>query len=239
MKEISSFHFSREFEVGSFQVHPDGRLRMNSLADFFQEIAWRHADSADFGRNLMTENLSWVLSRFEIKAEDFPTWGDAIRVYTAGRGVDKLFAFREFLVTDLEGKKLASAMSSWVLLNTESKKLHRPEAVLPASLFDPNLKPEWQPDRLRLSGKLEFEEIVKVRYSDLDLNNHVNNTSYIRWVENMLRNFQIPMAHLSINYLAECHLNEQVQIQLWKKETRILIYGSVLGKSVFLAETTG
>ena len=63
---------------------------------FFQEVAWRHADSADFGRILQEANQMWVLSRFEIKCEDFPSWGDHVEIFTAGRGVEGLFAFREF-----------------------------------------------------------------------------------------------------------------------------------------------
>jgi len=237
MSDQDSFQYSKEFEVGSFQVHPDGKLRLNSLADFFQEVAWRHADSADFGRNLLVENLSWVLSRFDIKATYLPTWGESIRVFTAGRGVDKLFAFREFLVTDLQGNVLAEAMSSWVLLNTETKKLHRPESVLPEALFDPKLKPEWQPERIRLNGYLRFEDRIKVRYSDLDLNNHVNNTSYIRWVEDMMRSFDIVTNNLTINYQAECFLGDEIQIELWRKENQVFVLGKVVEKTVFLAQS--
>jgi medium-chain acyl-[acyl-carrier-protein] hydrolase len=237
MKQLVDFHFGKEFSVGSFQVRPDGKLRMNSLADFFQEVAWQHADSADFGRNLLEENLSWILSRFDIKAANLPTWGESIKVFTAGRGVDKLFAFREFLITDLQGKPLARAMSSWVLLNTVSKKIHRPEQVLPTALFDPQLKPDWQPDRIRISGKLLFEEEVKVRFSDLDLNNHVNNTTYIRWVEDLFKDHQIDSSQLLINYSAECVLGDQVKLELYKSEDKFQIQGKVLNKSVFLAET--
>lgn len=237
MQGAGSFHFNSEFSVGSFQVHPNGKLRMSSLADFFQEVAWRHADSADFGRNLLENNLSWILSRFDIKATNLPTWGDSIKVFTAGRGVDKLFAYREFLITDLQGNPLATAMSSWVLLNTQTQKLQRPNEVLPAELFTINQKPDWQPDRIRFSGEIIFEEVLKVRYSDLDLNNHVNNTTYIRWVEDLLNDYQIEASHLLINYLAECILGDQVRLVLYQSDGKYQIHGKVLDKSVFLAET--
>lgn len=238
MKETREYHYNKEFTVGSFQVHPDGKLRMNSLADFFQEVAWRHADSADFGRNLRTHNLSWILSRLDIKATNLPTWGQSIKVFTAGRGVDKLFAFREFLITDLQDKPLAKAMSSWVLFNTDSKKIHNPGQVLPISLFDPQIKPDWQPGRIRVSGQLVFEEEIKVRFSDLDLNNHVNNTTYIRWVEDIFKVHQIDSSRILINYLAECVLGDRVKLELYKLEEGFQIQGIVLGKSVFLAATT-
>jgi medium-chain acyl-[acyl-carrier-protein] hydrolase len=88
------FQFSKEFEIGSFQVNPDGRLRLASLADLLQEIAWRHADSADFGRNLVESRLMWALSRMDIRVERFPKWGETVSIFTGGKGADKLFAFR-------------------------------------------------------------------------------------------------------------------------------------------------
>lgn len=230
------FQFAREFEVGSFQVHPDGEIRMCSLADLLQEIAWRHADSEDFGRNLLENQQMWVLSRFEIKVSKFPRWGDKIRIFTGGRGAEKLFAFREFLVWDQEEKVLARAMSSWLLLHTQTKRIQKPESVLPPELFDPSKKPSWQPEKLSFRGHLIGEEEIKVQHSDLDLNHHVNNTSYIRWVENSLSEFGLKAKEISINYLSECHAGDRVVLSASRVEDDIFVLGESNTKPVFLAK---
>lgn len=231
------FQFHKDFEVRSYQVHPSGKLSLTALADLFQEIAWLHADSADFGRNLSAQQQSWILSRIDIKCVSLPSWGDPIHVYTTGRGVDKLFAFREFLVTNPQGKVLATAISSWVLMNMESRKLLRPEQVLPATLFDPLDQPDYQPERIRIKGELIYTEKLKVRYSDLDLNDHVNNTSYIRWVENILCENNCMHDNTLINYVAECTLGDELEISLWKNNEEYLIRGTVEEKAVFHART--
>lgn len=231
------FQFHKDFEIRSYQVHPSGKLSLTSLADLFQEIAWLHADSADFGRNLTAQNQSWILSRIDIQCKNLPSWGDSILVYTTGRGVDKLFAFREFLVTNPAGEVLASAMSSWVLMNMQSRRLLRPEQVLPAALFDPLEKPETQPDKIRLAGDLICTEKLKVRYSDLDLNNHVNNASYIRWVENILCENECSQPNFLINYQAECVLGDVLEISLWKNKAEFIVQGLVNGKAVFIARS--
>lgn len=230
-----SFQYSLPFQVGSFQVHPDGKISLASLADFLQEIAWRHADSADFGRNLMESNQMWVLSRLDIRVEKSPTWGEKIQAFTAGRGADKLFAFREFLVLNLNGDVLVKAMSSWLLLHTETKRPLRPEVVLPAHLFDPTQKPDWQPEKIRIHGEEIYRETLKVRYSDLDLNNHVNNTSYILWVENILRENNFPTNEVLINYQAECLLGDEVNLILWETDQGRFVEGLVGEKLVLLA----
>lgn len=232
-----SFQYSLPFQVGSYQVHPDGKISLTSLADFLQEIAWRHADSADFGRNLMESNLMWVLSRLDIRVKKSPTWGEKIQAFTAGRGADKLFAFREFLILDQNGEVLVRAMSSWLLLHTETKRPQRPEVVLPARLFDPTQKPDWQPEKIRILGEEIYQETLKVRYSDLDLNNHVNNTSYILWVENILRENNFQPNELLINYQAECILGDEVSLSLWVKDQEMLVQGLVGEKLVLLARS--
>ncbi len=236
MSKNPSFQFCKDFEVRSYQVDPDGKLSLTALSNLFQEIAWRHADSADFGRNLQEQHLSWIMARMDIKCENLPSWGDSIKVYTAGRGQDKLFAFREFLITNLAGDILAEAMSSWVLMNIQTKRILRPEKVLPAELFDPKEKPAWQPEKVLLEGELVKTEQLMVRYSDLDLNNHVNNTSYIRWVENILRENDCDTPRFLINYLSECVLSDELRINLYRKGDDFIVQGLVEEKQVFMAK---
>lgn len=230
------FQFSKEFEVGSYQVNPDGTITWTSLADLFQEIAWKHADSADFGRNLVESRLMWALARMEIRIKRFPRWGDKVRIFTGGRGADKLFAFREFLVWDQNEQVLARGMSSWLLLNMETKRIQRPEGVLSPALFDPTKKPDWQPEKIGISGDLVASEVIKVRLSDLDLYNHVNNTSYIRWVENLLFDQGIKAEKVAINYLAECLEGDEVWLGLFKSESGFLLEGRVAEKTVFTVQ---
>ncbi|GMQ29695.1 acyl-[acyl-carrier-protein] thioesterase [Algoriphagus confluentis] len=230
------FQFAKKFEVGSYQVHPHGAIRLSCLADLLQEIAWRHADSGDFGRNLLANQQMWVLSRLEINMIEPPKWGDQLQIFTGGRGAEKLFAFREFLVWDKNQRPIARAMSSWLLLNSETKRIQRPESVLPAELFDPNSKPAWIPQKLELAGEKVKEETIRVQNSDLDLYQHVNNTSYIRWVENILAGISLFPKQIKINYLSECHAGDQMTLSLGKLEDGFFISGATTEKAVFLAE---
>lgn len=230
-----NFQFTKEFEVGSFQVHPNGKIRLACLADLLQEIAWRHADSADFGRNLLETKQMWVLSRLEIKLEKFPKWGDRLQLFTGGRGAEKLFAFREFMVWDQNQQAVARAMSSWLLLHTETKRIQKPDLVLPADLFDPRNAPAWQPEKLVVNGELSAQEEIHVRQSDLDLYHHVNNTSYIRWVENFLADVGFFPEQISINYLSECLSGDRVILSLFDTDAEKFIEGKVDDKAVFIA----
>ncbi|MCM0041631.1 MAG: thioesterase [Algoriphagus sp.] len=231
-----NFQFEKSFEVGAFQVHPNGNLSLHALADLFQEIAWKHADSQGFGRNLLDQQLMWVLSRLEIKVSQFPRWGDSLRIFTGGRGQAGAFAFREFLVWDQHEGVVARAMSSWLLVHIEKKRILKPESVLPNSLFDPQAAPAWQPAKLEALGPKIACSIIQVQHSDLDLYNHVNHTSYIRWVENSVADRGLFPNSISVNYLAECKGLDEVSLTLIGDDSSPFIQGRVEGKLVFEAQ---
>ncbi|WP_194777007.1 acyl-[acyl-carrier-protein] thioesterase [Pararhodonellum marinum] len=236
--EVKEFHHQKDFTVHSFQINPQGNLRWSALADILQEIAWLHANSEDFGKNLFEDDLMWVLSRFEIHCLKKPVWGERITVKTAGRGIHKLFALREFQVLDQAGTILVEAMSAWLLLDVKSKRPRKPEAVLPKRHFKPLLGDELVPSKVIVPEDLEFAYAIQVTPSDLDMNRHVNNASYIRWVEDFCWRKEIKIDHLLIQYLEEVKLDEEVQLYFEKRGGHWNIVGkSVNGRAVFSAMT--
>ncbi len=231
-----NFQFEKVFEVGAYQVHPHGDMRLSCLADLFQEIAWKHADSEGFGRSLLEQQLMWALSRIEIKVNQFPRWGDRLRLFTGGRGQAGAFAFREFMVWNEQEEVVARAMSSWLLVHIEKKRILKPESVLPSALFNPQEAPSWQPIKLEPSGPLQDTSLIQVQHSDLDLYNHVNHTSYIRWIENIVADRGLFPSILSVNYLSECKASDEVSIILLGADSSPYIQGRVEGKLVFEAQ---
>ncbi|RPA70338.1 acyl-ACP thioesterase [Cyclobacteriaceae bacterium YHN15] len=232
-----TFQFEKEFEILSFQIDPKGRLRWASLADMLQEVAWKHADSRDFGKELFDKGFMWVLSRFHIKVFEMPSWGEYIKIKTAGRGINKLFALREFEVENRQGKIIAKAMSAWLLLDIKSKRPQRPRQVLPYELFDDNPDISLVPDKINLDIELLTSKSFSVNYSDLDMNNHVNNVSYIRWIEDFCFEKEIQFDELLINYLTEAIIGEEIEILFQKNEKETILAGNYNNRKVFSART--
>ena len=219
----------------SFQVDPQGKLRLASLGDILQEVAWKHADSRDFGQSLFDKGLVWVLSRFHIEIKEMPRWGEKIKVETAGRGVSKLFALREFLVSDADGSQLAWAMSAWLLVDINSKRPQRPAAVLPSELFDQVIDDGLVPAKVETPMVMELHDKIKVLPSDLDMNNHVNNVSYIRWIEDVALTYGYTLNSLKINYLSEALCGQNIDIEVAKTVESDFIAGAHQGKRIFSA----
>jgi medium-chain acyl-[acyl-carrier-protein] hydrolase len=235
-QDLGTFHFQKTFEIMSFQVNGGGFLRWASLGDLLQEVAWQHADSAAFGQELFAQGLMWVLSRFHIKVHSMPTWGDEVVVKTAGRGINRLFALREFEITDKLGRVLVSAMSAWLLLDIKNKRPQRPNQVLPTHLFEQNAEDWLLPKKVNLPNHMELGLKLMVLPSDLDMNKHVNNVTYLRWIEDLCLLNSISFQELDINYLAEAGQRDEIQLLTATESDKILfVAGDVNAKQTFAA----
>lgn len=227
--------FEKEYRIHVYETGPDGKLNLCSLFNFLQDIASDHAIKLGFGRNdLMKDNRFWVLSRIYAEINLLPEWEDAIIVKTWPNGTDKLFALRNFDVSFPDGRHIASATSSWLILDRTTKKVQRPDNIL--SKFYSDLHPNQGP--IRYASRLEpsCEEnisslLYRIKVSDLDINLHTNNVKYLTWVSDFY-NLEFVMKNFprsaEINYLAESQYNEEVLINTTEER----LNGSVFNHSV-------
>jgi acyl-ACP thioesterase len=163
---------------------------------------------------LLSENYTWLLSRLKIKIASFPLWKDQIQISTWPSGAQRLFALRDFELQDKDNQAVAAAVSAWLVLDVQKR---RPVRIAP---FVERLKPlegdHILPDTLDKLPGLEFrthEKKFVVRYRDLDINQHVNNASFVEWlVESVpVRVLNTSsLAELEINFLAEAFYEDHI-----------------------------
>jgi medium-chain acyl-[acyl-carrier-protein] hydrolase len=211
--------FEKEYRVHVYETGPNGRLSLHSLFNYLQDIASDHAIRLGFGRDdLLRENRFWVLSRIYAEINELPEWEDSIIIKTWPNGTDKVFALRNFDVSFPDGRHIASATSSWLILDRTTRKVQRPDSIL--AKFYSDLFPNQSP--IRYASKLEPSDLksntvrlYRIKVSDLDLNLHTNNVRYITWVSDCY-NLDFVMKNVprsaEINYLAESQFDEEVAI---------------------------
>lgn len=209
----------KEYHVHVYDTGPDGHLSLHALFNYFQDIAADHANKLGYGRDeLLKQNHFWVLSRIYAEITALPLWEEKVRLTSWPRGTDKLFALRDFEMKSAEGQMMAHATSSWLIIDRDSKRIQRPDN----NLTRLNSGLPGEPGILRNAEKIEpalpggqTSPPFSVRISDLDVNLHTNNTSYLNWVTDtydldfMLRNAPLSV---EINYLSESRFNDTVEI---------------------------
>jgi len=215
MSEKQSYR--QNFKISSYDLNPGGYARLTSMANYFQEIAYRHASQLGFGyHDLEASGTFWVLSRMRIKVDRYPLWDEVIEVETWPNGIDKIFAIREFRVKDEDLHTIAVASTAWLVVDIKTRRplrvtdvFHRfKESVEP--VFDRNMEKIALPDSMKTS------QIIRVNQSDLDVVGHVNNVKYIEWSLNHLagysRNSRL-VNEIEINYMLESLLDDEIEIR--------------------------
>ena len=203
------------YQIRSYEVDCNHRLSIIAVFNFMQEVASRHAEALGVSiQQLLSENYTWLLSRLKIKIAAFPAWKDQIKIRTWPSGAQRLFALRDFEIQDKDNQLIASAISAWLVLDVQK---HRPVRIGP---FIDRLRPlegdHILPETLDKLPGLEFrthEKKFVVRHRDLDINQHVNNASFVEWmVESVpagVLNTSV-LAELEINFLAEAFYEDRI-----------------------------
>ena len=209
------------YPVHVYETGPDGRLNLHSLFDYLQDIASDHAVQLGFGRDdLMKQNHFWVLSRIYAEISVWPSWGETISIKTWPRGTDRLFAIRDFEVRYPDGRSIARATSSWLIIDRDSKRIQRPDNNLSLLNFEMAGEKAFPRNAMKLEPSAEngwCTSKFHVTISDLDVNLHTNNARYLKWVTDsydldfILNN--VPLS-AEINYLAESLFNESIAITI-------------------------
>lgn len=207
--------WKQNFRIRSYEVDCRGRLSIGSIFNFMQEAASRHADALGVSiQQLLSENYTWLLSRLKIKMNSYPGWRDQLTVRTWPSGTQRLFALRDFQMIDQNDNLVGAALSAWLVIDTHTR---RPVRI---SSFVDRLRPiegdhilADKLDKLSSCETHESECHFQVRYRDLDINQHVNNASYVEWVlESLpfLTQNNVILSEFEINFLAESFIHNRI-----------------------------
>jgi len=233
----------QKFKINSYEVDESAAARLTSIANYLQEIAYNHANELGVGyHELLARKMVWVLSRLHIEMDKYPSWDEILTVETWPRPIERLFANRDFRLSDQDGKQVGRASTQWLVLDSEKHRPVRPFDDLFAFPLRSDSAFSEVPGAINPSEVLEPVYRRKVRYSDLDVVGHVNNVKYIEWSLDALDPALIrqhPVKSMTVNYLQEARREDDVTINASSvRDGKLWVNGNreADGKEVFRAE---
>lgn len=212
MKEKTGHY---EFVAEPFHVDFTGRLFMGVLGNHLLNCAGFHASDRGFGiANLNESNYTWVLSRLAVELTEMPKAYGKFAIDTWIENVYRLFTDRNFAITGPEGKVYGYARSVWAMIDMDTRKpadlltLHGGR-ITDYTLAD-KMCPIEKPGRIKVSSQTACRN-VDIRYSDIDINGHVNSIKYMEHVMDLFPKEWYADRHLyrfEMAYVAESYYGD-------------------------------
>ncbi|MDR1667273.1 MAG: acyl-[acyl-carrier-protein] thioesterase [Bacteroidales bacterium] len=214
MDNISGeYSFPLEAYMSDFR----GKPTLHGIGGILMQAATRHAEERGFGYSAMNaRKRAWVLSRLAVEMRCFPTNDRLIRVRTWVPEINRLFTERCFALSDSDGNHIGDARSLWAAIDLETRK---PTVITDMPEFNRFICRE--PSAIENVRKIPpirenlAAESFTVKYSDLDINGHLNS---IKYIEHLTDTFPIEKYRLQdirrfeICYTAEGRYGERLDI---------------------------
>jgi len=193
-----------------------------SLGNYLLDTACMNAEANGFGlKKLQSMNSSWVLSRIAIEMNTVLTEDEHFGVQTRVEDVGRLATTRNFNILNDKNEIIGGACSNWVMFDMVTR---RPVDLLSIEglkeVAEQDSGTIEKPIRLGAIGGESVAEFT-VKYSDIDINGHVNSISYVQWLCDL---FSLDMyksrriKRLEMNYINETFWGEDIQIYYEEKQ---------------------
>jgi len=211
--------WTEDYRIASYLVNLRGRLGLYSALNFIQDVGWQHAVHLQIE---LEKNHTWIFTRQKIEMNEWPKWNEVLTIKTWVRSPsrDTTFLQRDYELF-IKDRKIGECTSTFGVLDFTTRKL----VTLDWSGFQ-----HWRteghlhlmPEKIELQENADDVATFQVRNSDIDLNNHVNNTKYAQWILDA-----IPLDDLKagptllgyeVNFLAETKPGEEVVLQKTKTD---------------------
>lgn len=183
--------FVLQSSVAFADVDRDNVLTLQGVFKLLQEAAIAHANQYDTGTDAMvTRGESWVLKRMAIAIDRYPRYLEPLRVETWSTGIRGSVGNRDFRVHAGDGPPIIRGSSLWIYISVLAKSVVRVPAGI-AARFPSRPDEVFCPDLQELAfgepdpGTADVLQL-SLRYSDVDANDHVNNTAYFDLLQTAL-----------------------------------------------------
>ena len=168
-------------QLQAYQCDRYGSVRPLILMNELQSMADTHAEKLGVGRTFLLENnLAWVVTHYLVDITELPHENEKLQFITWPSVSDALRTVRDFEIRGADGRIMVRATSQWVLIDMERRRPIPLADKLPADILVNERAFNRTFDKFP-DFDAEKTHIMKCRFDDIDVNQHINNAVYAVW----------------------------------------------------------
>ena len=165
-----------------------GTLTLPGIINYLQDCSTFQSEDIGFGvEKIKEQKRAWILSYWQIVVERYPKMMERVTVGTFASKFKGIIGERNFFLNDAEGRRIVSAASVWVHMDTERMRPVRPsEEEINAYGEEEPLDMEHEGRKIVLPEHIKELESFPIRRYHIDTNEHVNNCQYVQMALEMI-----------------------------------------------------
>ena len=216
--------YEMKHQVPYYECDATGHQTLAMLFRLLILASEDHSDALGVGTAKIKEyDGGWVIINYAGDVDRLPRENETVTIKTYVEAYNLFFVVRTFEVYDADGKQLVKVKGMFAFMNLTTRKV--------ASIPEPLIAPYQSEESRRLpkvarpqlmANDLAWERLdYRVRFFDIDLNNHVNNAVYFDWLLDPLGGEFLRHHHLvnlKMKYNHEVRAGEKVDSQFIKIE---------------------
>ena len=261
MNNNDSLIYEKKILIRSEQVDMTRRLRMSDLFRLLEEASIAHTEELGCTRDkTLDRGLLWIITRQLVEIDEMPAYDETITVRSWQGDMQHVF-FPRFYEIERAGRVLIRGQALWMLMEEETRSMVMPEDY---GIFIPGrpgsddmmLPSITMPKAASASGaasgpaaKTPAESAAKapagsaapvrstpltVRFSQVDINGHMNNTRYFDIIDDALwadtsncgSGSEVTPKTVLANYLSELRLGEEFTLNQYEDAGTLYFEGT-------------
>ena len=178
-------HLEKEYNLRLCDFDRYGRIQPAAILDIFQEVATLQAEQMGVGRaSMLAKGVYWVVVRMKYEVLRQPQLHERVIARTWPHTVSRFSFLRDYAMRAEDGETLIKATSEWVVVDARTHKFASIADIYDGSRdFEQERSFDAKPKKV---GNLPDDTAkpfrIVPRYTDIDLNGHVNNAKYANFV---------------------------------------------------------
>jgi acyl-ACP thioesterase len=223
--------YAKEYEIHYYQIDKTQKATALALVSLLEDTALSHSQAIGLGiEELRAKRIVWLLNSWNIIIDKYPKWYDRISIENWMTHMEHFYATTDSYIKNANGEIIARASILWILMSIERKRPIRVPLEFSELYGMESEKAIAHPFRpIEGVNGPETEGSYLVRRSDIDTNEHVNNSRYIEWaLEQVPTNVydQCRLYSLEVKYKRETTLGNRIYscCKPFKKEDERCVY---------------
>lgn len=203
-----------------------GHLKLSTLLSLLSDLATENAYEVGMWNQELAKNYGWVLVKQTLQFKRPIDCNSIIELSTRAYHSSRVQFTRQYAIEDQNGV-ICNGHSIWTLLDLKKRSIVRASKI---GLIIPEVKtyPYFLDSYKEIDETIATQFITtrKVLYSDVDMNQHMNNSRYIEWALDLV-DYSLFQDHfiqeVSMHYKKELPPHSEVDLYYGRKDNAIHI----------------